>query len=106
VTIVYRAIQTVAYDKWDQKIEIEKRFHAMEERLGVAADRHYQCNVGASTYTYVKEWEAEDLASWQAMWERAQADPAWPEWQALSAEDQEQGITIDQRNEVYTLIDM
>jgi hypothetical protein len=73
----------------------------------VGAVGHYQCNVGAdSSRTYVKEWETVDLASWQAMWERAQGDPAWAEREALDAEDDGRGITMDQRNEFYTLIEV
>jgi hypothetical protein len=105
--MVHRAIQTVAPDKWEQKIEIERRFHAVEERLGWAAARHYRCRIGAdSRYTYVKEWEFKDWATRQDLSEKARAHPAQAELQALRAEDREKGITIDQRDEVYELLDV
>ena len=103
MTIVFRAIQTVAFGKWEEKLEIEKRFDAVEARLGGAAVRHYQCRVGAdSTRTYVKEFEFDDHAAMQETGARMGADP---ERQALVAEDEEKGITIDQRNELYILLD-
>jgi len=107
MTFVSRVIQTVATGKMDEKIEIEKRFQAAEERVGNAAVRHYKCNFGAdSQWTYIKEWEYDDFASWQEIYERAHADPAYAEVEALQAEDEEKGITIDQRNEIYTLLDV
>ena len=103
MTIVLRAIQTVGFGKWEEKLEIEKRFQAVETRLGGAAVRHYECRVGAdSTRTYVKEFEYDDLAAMQEIGDTMGADP---ERQALVAEDEEKGITIDQRNEMYMLLD-
>jgi len=103
MTVALRAIQTVAPQKCDGKLEIEKRFDAVEARLGGAAVRHYRCALGAdSMWTYVKEWEYDDFAAWQEKMARERADP---EEQALIAEDREKGITIDQRNELYFLLD-
>jgi hypothetical protein len=70
---------------------------------GGAAVRHYQCVVGAdSQWTYVKEWEYDSLASMEEIGAKRRADP---DWQALVAEDEEKSITIDQRNEMYMLLD-
>ena len=102
--VVARAIQTVAFGKWEEKLEIEKRFDAVEARVERgAALRHYQCFFGAdSAWTYVKEWEFDDFASMEEIDAKRRADP---DWQALVAEDEEKGITIDQRNEMYMLLD-
>jgi hypothetical protein len=104
--IVSRAIQTVATGKWDEKVEIEKRFEAVYTRLGNPAARQYRCIMGAdSQWTYVKEWEYDSFTAWEELRAKYHADPAYAEIEALVAEDREKGITIDQRNEVYWLLD-
>lgn len=103
--LVLRMIQKVAPDKWAEKVEIEKRFEAVEARLGNPAARHYRCMAGADSYwTYIKEKEYDDFASWQEVHDRMVADPGYAEIQALQAEDREKGITMDQRYEWYRLL--
>lgn len=104
--LVLRTIQKVAPDKWAEKLEIEKRFQAMDERRGNPAVRHYQCMAGAdSHWTYIKEWEFDDFGAVQAWMDRSAANPD-PENQALVAEDREKGITLDNRYEWYRLLDV
>jgi len=107
MTIVHRAIQKVAPDRWDDKIEIEKRFQALYKRLGNPAVRQYRCMAGAdSGYSFIKEWEYDDFTSMEALRAKYHADPAYAEMAVLTAEDREKGITIDQRNEIYQVLDV
>ena len=70
------------------------------------AVRRYRSMIGGdSTYTYVKEWEYESFTEAEEIRARAHAHPAYAEYRALQAEDREKSITIDQRNEVYELLD-
>jgi len=100
---VNRAIQKVARGKWKEKVELERRFQAVGARYGSPAVRQYRCLIGAhSEWTYVKEWEYDDTNAFLEVNRKIMADP---EYQALVAEDEEKGITIDQWNEVYLLLD-
>ena len=100
--IILRCTQTVAFGKWDDKLEQERGFGAAEARLGSAATRQYQPMLsGDPQMIYIKEWEYDSLAQMEQAWETLLADP---ERQALSAENTEKGITIEHRWQVFTLL--
>lgn len=96
--ILHRQIQHVRPDKWAELQEIDKRFDAIEGRLGFPGNkRRYRCFFGSHTMdTLIVEYEWESLATMEAASERAMADP---EWQALSEEVM--SILKDNQMELY-----
>ena len=79
-----RLIQKVDPGKWEELLSFDKRYDAVEARLGYPPTRRYRCIVGASDVnTRVCEREWGSMAAFEATLEKALADP---EWQALYAE--------------------
>ena len=92
-----RSIQQVRSDKWPELEAIDKKFNAVESRLGFPPKKRYRCYVGGhDTNTLIIERQWESLAKMEAAYEKAFADP---EWQALGAEV----VTIvkSDQNELY-----
>jgi len=83
--VLHRQIQHIRPDKWAELEEIDKRFNAVERRLGFPANkRRYRCYFGTHDInTLIVEYEWESLAAMETVMESAMADS---EWQALSAE--------------------
>jgi hypothetical protein len=83
--VLQRQIQEVRPDKWEALEEIDKRFNAIEKRLGFPPNKkRYRCYFGGhDTNTLVVEYEWDSLAAMEAAYEKAMADA---EWQALSVE--------------------
>jgi hypothetical protein len=96
--VLHRQIQHVRSGKWAELEAIDKRFDAVESRLGFPANkRRYRCYFGTHTLdTLIVEYEWESLSAMEAAFEAAMADP---EWQALSAEVE--GILVDNQMELY-----
>jgi hypothetical protein len=81
---VERQIQQARSGKWAELEVIDKRFNAVEGRLGFPPKRRYRCYFGGhNTDTLVVERQWESLAAMEAAYEKAFADR---EWQALGAE--------------------
>jgi hypothetical protein len=101
---LFRCTQKVAFGKWDDKLEQEKKYLAAETRLGAPAVRQYRALIGGDILeTYVKEWEYDSLAEMEQAFQRFSADP---EWQALGEENDEQGIALEHQYEVFQLISL
>jgi len=82
---IERMIQKVYPGKWGELEEIDKRFNAVEGRLGFPSNKkRYQCMMGghdSNTLIIERNWES--LAAMEATYEKAFADP---EHQALLKE--------------------
>lgn len=81
---IERMIQKVRPGKWAELNEIDKRFDAVESRLGFPPKKRYQCIMGGhDTNTLIIERQWDSLAAMEATYEKALADP---ELQALNEE--------------------
>jgi len=79
-----RMIQHVRPDKWAELVEIDKRYTAVENRLGFSPKKRYQCIMGShDVNTLIVERQWGSLAVMEATYEKAFADP---EHQALQKE--------------------
>ena len=83
--VLHRQIQQVRPGKWAELEEIDKKFNAVESRLGFPPNKkRYQCYFGGHDMdTLIVEYEWDSLAAMETAFEKAMADP---EWQALGAE--------------------
>ena len=82
--IIERMIQKVRPGKWAELEEIDKRFNDVESRLGFPPKKRYQCIMGGhdmNTLIIERQWES--LATMEATYDKAFADP---EHQALVEE--------------------
>jgi hypothetical protein len=84
MSILHRQIQQVRPGKWADLEELDKKFNAVESRLGFPPNkRRYQCYFGShDNNTLIVEYEWDSLAALEAAYAKAMADP---EWQALAA---------------------
>lgn len=97
MVIVERQIQQVRPDKWAELEAIDKRFNAIESRLGFPPKKRYRCYVGGhNTNTLIIERQWESMAAMEAAYEKAFADSGW---QALGAEAV--SITESDQHELY-----
>ena len=81
---IERIIQKVFPGKWAELEEIDKKFNAVESRLGFPPKKRYQCMMGGcDTNTLIIERQWDSLAAMEAAFEKTLADP---EWQALNEE--------------------
>ncbi len=79
-----RMIQQVHMDKWPDLEILEKRWVALENRLGFPPKRRLQAIAGSQTMgTLIIEREWDCLAQFETMMEKQFADP---EFQQLNAE--------------------
>jgi len=93
-----RMIQKVFPGKWAELEEIDKRFNAVESRLGFPPKKRYQCIMGGhdmNTLIIERQWDS--LAAMEAVVDKAFADP---ELQALVEELA--SIVKSSQVEVYT----
>ena len=97
--VLQRQIQQIHPDKWAELEEIDKRFNAVESRLGFPPNkkRYLFYFGGHDVNTLIVEYEWDSLAAMETTYEKALADP---EWQALFAEG---GSIIERvQMELYT----
>ena len=96
---IERMIQKVYPGKWTALEEIDKRFNAVESRLGFPANKkRYQCMIGGhDSNTLIVERQWDSLATLEATYEKGFADP---ELQALLKEIT--SIVESSQLEVYT----
>jgi hypothetical protein len=81
---VERLIQKIYPGKWAELEEIDKRYDAVESRLGFPPKKRYQCIMGGhDTNTHIVERQWDSMAAMEAAYERAFASP---EFQALGEE--------------------
>jgi hypothetical protein len=74
--VLERQIQQVRQGKWAELEEIDKKFNAVEGRLGFPAKKRYQCIAGShDVNTLIVERQWESLAAAEAAYEKALADP-------------------------------
>ena len=81
---IERMVQQVRPDKWAELEEIDKRYNAVENRLGFPPKKRYQCMMGShdmNTLIVERQWDS--LAAMEATYEKAFTDP---EHQALQKE--------------------
>jgi hypothetical protein len=81
---IERMIQKIYPGKWDELEEIDKRYDAIERKMGFPAKKRYQCIIGPfdqNTLVIERQWES--LAEMEATYEKVMA---LPEYQALGKE--------------------
>ena len=82
---IERMIQKIYPGKWTELEEIDKKYNAVESRLGFPpTKKRYQCMIGghdSNTLIIERQWDS--LATMEATYEKAFADP---ELQALQKE--------------------
>ncbi len=77
-----RQVQQVKPDKWDKLEELDKKFNAIESRMGFPKKRRLRCYIGKhdnSTLVIEREWES--LATMELAYMKVMVDA---EWQALT----------------------
>jgi hypothetical protein len=79
---IERMIQKVYPDKWAELEEIDKRYNAVESRLGFPpTKKRYRCMIGShDSNTLIIERQWDSLATMEEAYDKASADP---ELQAL-----------------------
>ena len=78
--ILQVGFQKVRQGKWDELAELNKRWDAVEERLGFPPEKRYRCQLGghdSDTCLLLREWES--MAAMEAKYEEARADPEMQE---------------------------
>ena len=97
--IMERLIQKVDRTNWAKKIAIEKRYEAVEARLGFPPSRRYRAFIGGNdTSTRVIERDWSSLEAYLVTIEKSLHDP---EHQALGAE--QVGIVLSNQVELYII---
>jgi hypothetical protein len=102
MTIMQRTICQVRPGKWEALEAYEKKWDALEERLGgFAKKRRYRCLVGGEgshTWVWEREWESYTAAeaALQRLWKE-------PEAQALGEETD--SLIANIRREHYVLLE-
>lgn len=94
---VERLVQQVRPGKWAELEALDAKYNAVEGRLGFPPKRRLRCYIGGHiTDTLIIERQWASMATMEATYEKAFADP---EWQALSAE----AVTIikNDQHELY-----
>jgi hypothetical protein len=95
---IERMIQKVRPGKWAELEEIDKKYDAVESRLGYPPKKRYPCAMGGHDHnTLIVERQWDSLAAMEAAYEKAFADP---ELQALNEEVT--SIVKSTQMEVYT----
>ena len=81
---IERHVQQLRPDKWGELEALDKKFNAVEGRLGFPAKRRYRCYIGGHNLnTLIVERQWESLTAMEAAYERAFMNP---EYQAVEAE--------------------
>ena len=94
---IQRLVQKVVPGKWAALEVLDKKFNAVESRLGLPAKKRFQCVSGSHDWnTLIIERQWESLAAMEATFEKCMADP---EYQALVAEMV--GIVDSEQLELY-----
>ena len=98
--IIQRAIQKVRLGRWAWLQAIDKKFTAIENRVGFPAKKRYQCIIGGHTQgTLIVERQWDSFAAWEAAEEEIRKIP---EYRALAAEVME--VIESQQIEAYVLL--
>ncbi len=98
--LLEREVQQVKPDKWEQLDALDKKYNAIESRLGFPPKKRLRCYIGRhdnSTLVIEREWES--LAAMEAAYMKVMVDPAW---QALTAPFNE--IITSAKTEVYLIL--
>jgi hypothetical protein len=73
---VERLIQQIRADKWAELEAIDKKYSAIESRLGFPPKKRYRCISGRhNTDTLIVERQWESMAALEAAWQKALSDP-------------------------------
>jgi hypothetical protein len=76
--LLERNIQQIRPGKWAELEELDKKYNAVESRLGFPAKRRYQCYIGGHTNdTLIIEREWESMAAMETAYMKCFADPKW-----------------------------
>jgi len=99
VIVIWRQIQKIYPDKWDELEEIEKKFSEIEKKLGFPDNkkryRHLMGTHNLSTMIVESQWES--MAKLEKTITKAVLDP---EYQKL--EEKTRSIIIENQWEIYT----
>ena len=100
MAILVRIIHKIAPGKWDEVVEWEKKYEAVESRYGGGAKRLYKASMGpydSDTLIVEEEWE-----SYAAREEAAAKCGADPEWQKVDADAA--SVFLTSRYESYRVL--
>jgi len=100
MAILQRIVHRIARDKWDEVMEWERKYEAIESRYGFPPSRYYRALLGpydTDTLIVEREWE-----SWAA-WDEAGTVLADPERQKLEAEAA--SVFLTTRYEAYMVLE-
>ena len=99
VIVIFRQIQKIRSDKWDELEEIDKKFNEIEKKLGFPdTKKRYRHLMGTHNLdTLIVEYQFQSLAKLEKIMTKAVLDP---EYQKL----QEKTMSIIEENqwELYT----
>lgn len=91
--ILEQQIQKIRKGKWEELEELDKRYAAMEERVGFPPKKRYRCISGIhglGDLVIERQWES--MAALEAAYEKLLADP---EYHKLT---QESGMIIEENH--------
>jgi hypothetical protein len=94
---VDRMVQKIVPGKWAELEEIDKKYTAVEKRLGFPPKKRYRCIFGghdANTLIVERQWDS--LAAMEAAYEAAFADPEY-----LALDEESPSVVKSSRGEVY-----
>jgi hypothetical protein len=95
--IIERMVQQIRADKWAELEKLDKKFNAVEARLGFPPKKRYSCLSGGydmNTLIIERQWPS--MAAMETAYEKTMADP---EYQALGNESA--SIIKSYREELY-----
>lgn len=99
--IVERMVQKIYPGKWTELDEIDKRYDAVEKRLGFPAKKRYSCVMGgdhdSNTLIIEREWDS--LGAMEAAFEEAFQDP-----ELLALNEAGTSVVMSSRWEIYSLL--
>ena len=101
MVIVERLVQVIAADKWAELEELDKKYAAVEGRLGYPAKRRLMAQTSphvSGTVIIERQWNS--MAEMEAAYDQAMADA---EWQALLSAGA--GVVVSNQMELYTVMD-
>jgi hypothetical protein len=85
--VMERGVHKIPTSKWEEFLELEKRYDALESQWAFPPKRRYRPMFAGPpqphTTVYMREREWESLAAMEAAYSKAMASP---EWQALQNE--------------------
>jgi len=100
MVVVERLTQTISMERWSELDAVDKKWDAVESRLGFPPKKRYQALAGgfdANTIFIERQWES--LAQMEAAYEKANQDPEY-----LALFPTTAGIVLSNRLELFSVL--